>query len=195
MRSKCTVLRLVILAVVVLAQGCAADVTRTPSAVATDDPTPPATSTQAPPELTQVRPVATASEATPLPQSESTALPSDLRVTWGEWWYEGEYLADAAKYPTDPQYHDRSFNIRVTIQNSSSDLLPGDILPVFFLTDGDGERPVITWYYSQDDLRALGPGEKKEAVFRALTYAPGQWIVRAEIVWRGQVWEKELPKQ
>ena len=71
----------------------------------------------------------------------------------------------------------------------------GDVLPVFYLTEGDGERPVITWYYSTDDLRALKPGEKKEAVFRALTYAPKQWISRAEIVWQGRVWQQEFPKQ
>ncbi|MGB9593987.1 MAG: hypothetical protein ACPL7R_07605, partial [Anaerolineae bacterium] len=125
---------------------------------------------------------------TPSNTPEPTALPSDLRITWGEWWYEGEYLANPEKYPADPAYHDRSFNIRVTIQNMSSQVLPGDVLPVFYLTDGEGERPVITWYYSTDDLRPLKPGEKKEAVFRALTYAPGQWIARAEIQWRGQVW-------
>lgn len=126
---------------------------------------------------------------------ESTALPTDLEITWGEWWYEGEYLANPDKYPADPAYHDRSFNIRVTIRNVSSETLPGDVLPVFYLTDGEGERPVITWYYSADDLRPLKPGEKKEAVFRALTYAPGQWIARAEIQWRGQVWSTEFPKR
>lgn len=132
---------------------------------------------------------------TPRSTPEATALPTDLEVTWGEWWYEGEYLANPDKYPADPAYHDRSFNIRVTIRNVSSETLPGDVLPVFYLTDGEGERPVITWYYSADDLRPLKPGEKKEAVFRALTYAPGQWIARAEIQWRGQVWSQEFPKR
>lgn len=132
---------------------------------------------------------------TPRSTPEATALPTDLEVTWGEWWYEGEYLANPDKYPADPAYHDRSFNIRVTIRNVSSETLPGDVLPVFYLTDGEGERPVITWYYSADDLRPLKPGEKKEAVFRALTYAPGQWIARAEIQWRGQVWSTEFPKR
>lgn len=132
---------------------------------------------------------------TPSSTPEATALPTDLGVTWGEWWYEGEYLANPGKYPADPAYHDRSFNIRVTIRNRSSEILPGDVLPVFYLTDGEGERPVITWYYSADDLRPLKPGEKKEAVFRALTYAPGQWIARAEIQWRGQVWSMEFPKR
>jgi hypothetical protein len=102
---------------------------------------------------------------------------------------------DADKYPADPVYHDRSFNIRVTLRNTSSEVLPGDVLPVFVLTDGDGERPVITWHYSQDDLRALKPGEEKAAVFRALTYTPEQWIARVEIVWRGQVWQREFSKQ
>ncbi len=132
---------------------------------------------------------------TPSSTPEPTALPNDLEITWGEWWYEGEYLANPSKYPADPAYHDRSFNIRVTIRNRSSEILPGDVLPVFYLTDGDGERPVITWYYSPDDLRPLKPGEKKEAVFRALTYAPNQWIARAEIHWRGQVWAREFPKR
>lgn len=132
---------------------------------------------------------------TPSSTPEATALPTDLEVTWGEWWYEGEYFANPDKYPADPAYHDRSFNIRVTIRNVSSEILPGDVLPVFYLTDGEGERPVITWYYSADDLRPLKPGEKKEAVFRALTYAPGQWIARAEIQWRGQVWSTEFPKR
>ncbi len=132
---------------------------------------------------------------TPSSTPEATALPTDLEVTWGEWWYEGEYLANPEKYPADPVYHDRSFNIRVAIRNRSSEVLPGDVLPVFYLTDGEGERPVITWYYSADDLRPLKPGEKKEAVFRALTYAPEQWIARAEIQWRGQVWAKAFPKR
>ncbi len=136
-----------------------------------------------------------AASPTPAGTPEPTALPGDLQIAWGEWWYEGEYLANPDKYPADPAYHDRSFNIRVTIRNASSQVLPGDVLPVFYLTDGEGERPVITWYYSPDDLRPLKPGEKKEAVFRALTYAPGQWIARAEIRWRGQVWVKEFPKQ
>jgi hypothetical protein len=132
---------------------------------------------------------------TPTPTPEPTALPSDLAVTWGEFWYEGEYLVNEEKYPSDPVYHDRSFNVWVTIQNNSAETLPGDVLPVFTLTDGAEERLVTTWYYSMDDQRALEPGEKKEAVFRALTYAANQWISRAEIRWRGQVWGKEFPQQ
>lgn len=124
-----------------------------------------------------------------------TALPSELEVVWGEWWYEGEYLASEEKYPADPVYHERSFNVRVTIRNKSQAVLPGDVLPVFYLTDGEEERSVITWYYSPEDLRALRAGESKEAVFRALTYASGQWIHRAEIRWRGQVWRAEFPRQ
>lgn len=152
-------------------------------------PTSGATSTQSPP----YQPVPTPSA--PPTAREATALPSDLQVTWGEWWYEGEYLASKEKYPADAEYHDRSFNVRVAIRNTSQQALPGDVVPVFYLTDGEEERPVITWYYSPEDLRPLEPGEEKEAVFRALTYAPGQWIRRAEIRWRGQVWTKEFPRQ
>ena len=140
-------------------------------------------------------PTLTAERAATEAAMSPTALPSELGVGWGEWWYEGEYLASEEKYPADPVYHERSFNVRVTIQNKSRGILPGDVLPVFYLTDGEEERPVITWYYSPEDLRALSPGESKEAVFRALTYASGQWIHRAEIRWRGQVWEAAFPRQ
>ncbi len=145
--------------------------------------------------LAGVTPAVTPALVSTLVPGSPTALPSDLEVTWGEWWYEGEYLVSGEKYPADPEYHERSFNIRVTIRNASTQTLPGDVIPVFYLTDGEEERAVITWYYSPDDLRPLEPGEKKEAVFRALTYAPGQWIRRAEIRWRGQTWSAEFPKQ
>ncbi|MDH7490571.1 MAG: hypothetical protein QHH80_13840 [Anaerolineae bacterium] len=182
------------LSVATLAAGCGG---RTPEPTPAPAITPAASPTvvQHPTPTPTPAPSPAAGSPTPAGTPEPTALPSDLRITWGDWWYEGEYLANPEKYPADPAYHDRSFNIRVTIQNTSSQILPGDVLPVFYLTDGEGERPVITWYYSTDDLRPLKPGEKKEAVFRALTHAPDQWIARAEIHWRGQVWAKEFPKR
>lgn len=191
MCSKKRIAMAVIFTALMLAQGCSGARTNT----SVPGLTPTLRATQSPPDAVAARPSATHAQKTPLPQAEPTALPSDIFITWGESWYEGEYLADPDKYPADPQYHDRSFNIRVTIRNNSSGILPGNVLPVFYLTDGEGERPIITWYYSQEDLRALAPGEKKEAVFRAMTYAPGQWISRAEIVWRGQVWQKQFTLQ
>lgn len=160
-----------------------------------------ATQSPAPAGTTAFAPVATPLMPTTVRTPTSTASqepavsPDALRITWGEWWYEGEYTANANKYPADAEYHERSFNARVTIRNNSGETVPGEVVPVFHLTDGEGERAMITWYYSPDDLRPLKPGEEKEAVFRALTYAPGQWVARAEIRWRGQVWGKEFPKQ
>jgi hypothetical protein len=183
----------VLLTATALLYGCGGEATRQPTVVPT--PVPTSVATRVVPEPTQPQPVVTTAAPTALPQAEPTALPSALHITWGEWWYEGEYLANTTKYPADLEYHDRSFNVWVTIRNDSHDVVPGDVLPVLYLTDGDGERPVITWYYSADDLRALNPGEEKKAVFRALTYAPGQWIGRAEIVWHGQVWQQDFPKQ
>ncbi len=192
MRTHAIIGLILVLLVAVAASGCGGRSPQaSPTTVGTSAASPMPTATRPP----ATRPTPAAGSPTPASTPEPTALPSDLRITWGEWWYEGEYLANPDKYPADPAYHDRSFNIRVTIQNTSSQTLPGDVLPVFYLTDGEGERPVITWYYSADDLRPLKPGEKKEAVFRALTYAPGQWIARAEIHWRGQVWSKEFPKR
>lgn len=183
-RSRFVILMLGV--VLVALAGCGADrPTNTPAPTLAPSATPTERPTRAP-----------TATATAAPTVEPTAAPSELLVEWGEWWYEGEYMAATDKYPSDPVYHDRSFNVRVRIQNASDRTLPGDVLPLFFLAGEEaGSRIVTTWYYSQDDLRPLQPGEKKEAVFRALTYAPGQWISRAELRWRGQVWAKDFPKR
>jgi len=177
---------IVTIAIMSLLNGCGAKGTETVTPAPTGI-------TQFTPRATLLSPAATRTPASAT-SPEPTISPDALLITWGEWWYEGEYTANAEKYPADPEYHEQSFNVRVTIQNNSGETLGGEVVPIFYLTDGEGEWPMITWYYSSDDLRPLKPGEKKEAVFRALTYAPEQWIVRAEIRWRGQVWVKEFPK-